>query len=403
MTLASRTTIVRSRYSTSTLLALMTAATMLLGACSGSGSGNTLASAGDGGSGDPSPSADAGASFAGTLAGPEPSCPAIGAPANVTQDDLYGYPPYASYGCRLAYVKADTGALVLRDLRTGAENQIAPASEHPHRPTVSADVVAWESSNAQGSSELHVLYNDVTTVLSAAFGAQAGHPFDHAGEPRAANGVVVFTAWSAQADTSDTDVLLYGAVDKRLVVVAGGPAQQRFADISENKIAVTDFIEDPDGTFNENDTDLADIGILDRALGTYALRKNPGKDAFPVLVSDDALGYLHWGDHRPEPKFQAFAVMGASIPMPASADKLLQDVETNVFVRPSGRYGELFWVTQNLTDGMYALNHAPTSGATPPAAVTNLGGALGAPAASKAFTLVAVQSGTLQSLRAVSR
>ncbi len=374
--------------------------------------GAPLACGGHTSNGDGSGTGDAGASgdgaagpgaFVSTNPGPEPSCLTIGAPANVSQDDLYGYPPYAAYGCRLVYVRADTGALVLRDLATGVEKEIAPSSEHPERPTVSADVVAWQGNGASGSPEVHVLYNDKTVALSSAFGTTKGHAFDHAGEPRTANGVVVFTAWTAVADTSDTDVLLYRAADDALVVVAGGPAQQRFADVSEGKIAVTDFIEDPDGTFNENDADLADIGILDRASGIYALRKSPGKDAFPVLVSDDALGFLHWGDHRPEPKFQAFAVMGAALALPPSSDKLLSDVSTNIFIRPSGRYGELFWVTQSMTDGTYALNHSKTDGSQAPAAVSNLGGALGAPASAKAFTLVAVQTGTLQSLHAVPR
>ncbi len=360
----------------------------------GAGSGDDAGTGADGAAG--------AFAFVGTSPGPEPTCASIGAPANVSQDDLYGYPPYAAYGCRLAYVRADTGALVLRDLATGVEKEIAPSSEHPERPTVSFDLVAWQANGASGSPEVHVLYNDKVTALSPALGAMKGHGFDHAGEPRASNGVVVFTAWSAAADTSDTDVLLYRATDDGLVVVAGGPAQQRFADISDGKIAVTDFIEDPDGTFNENDADLADIGILDRASGVYTLRKSPGKDAFPVLVSDDALGFLHWGDHRPEPKFQAFAVMGAVLGLPPSSDKLLSDVMTNIFIRPSGRYGELFWVTQSMTDGTYALNHAKTDGSQA-AAVSNLGGALGAPAAAKAFTLVAVQTGSLQSLHAVAR
>jgi hypothetical protein len=329
---------------------------------------------------------------------------------NVSQADLYGYPPYAAYGCRLAYVAADSGALVLRDLTNGSEKQIAPAAEHPQRPSVSADVVAWESTGPSGSPEVHVLYNNKTTILSSGFGSQKGRPFDHSGEPRAWSGVVVLTAWSAAADTSDTDVLMYRATDDALVVVAGGPAQQRFADVSEGKIAVTDFIEDPDGTFNENDADLADIGILDRATGVYTLRKSPGKDAFPVLVSDDALGFLHWGDHRPEPKFQAFAIMGAAIDGAAltntAADKLLADVTTLSFIRPSGRYGELFWVTSSMTDGTYSLTHAKTDGSEQPVVVSNLattGQSLGAPASSKAFTLVALQSASALSLRAVPR
>lgn len=378
--------------------------------CGGSSGKDGVATSGDDGGASDAGAPGAAGPFTGTSVGPEPTCASIGAPANVTQDDLYGYPPYAAYGCRLAYVKADTGALVLRDLTNGSEREIAPSSEHPQRPSVSADVVAWESTGAGGAAEVHVLYSnagtDRITVLSSSFGSAKGHPFDHAGEARAWSGVVAFTAWSAAADTSDTDVLLYRASSDTLAVVAGGPAQQRFADVSEGKIAVTDFIEDPDGTFNDNGADLADIGVLDRATGVYSLRKSPGKDAFPVLVSDDALGYLHWGDHRPEPKFQAFSVMGAVIAAPPSQDKLLMDVTTLTFIRPSGRYGELFWVTSSMTNGAYALNHAKTDGSEPATAITDLaasGQSLGAPSAAKAFTLVAVQAGNVQSLHAVPR
>jgi hypothetical protein len=329
---------------------------------------------------------------------PEPTCTTLGAPVAVAMDDLYGYPPYAAYGCRLAYVSSASGALVLRDLTTGGEQTIALASEKPRRPTIALDVVAWEATDAAtGKSQVRAYYNGSATTIDGSF--------DHAGEPRAADGVIAFTAWSAAADTSDTDVLLYVAADGHSETVAGGFGQQRFCDVSATRVAITDFSEDPDGTFNDDGNDLADIGFFDRTLKTYGVRKNPGKDAFPSIVSDDAFGYLHWGDHRPEPKFQAFTIAGGLIAGPAAADKSIADVTTEIFVHPSGRYGEINWVVASTTDGTFTLNRAPVDGSSAASVVPGLDGTIGAPISAKGFTAVAtIASGaSTASLRAFAR
>jgi hypothetical protein len=317
---------------------------------------------------------------------------------NVTVDDVYGYPPYAAYGCKLAYVSSATGELLLRDLTTGEEKPIAPSSQKPRRPTIALDVVAWEATDAaSGKTQVHAYYNGSASTVAGSF--------DHAGEPRAADGVVAFTAWSSSLDTSDTDVLLWFASDGHIETAAGGPGQQRFSDVSHTRVAVTDFSEDPDGTFNNDGNDLADIGFYDRATKAYVVRKNPGKDAFPSLVSDDAFGYLTWGLHRPEPKFEAFTIAGGLIAGPATADTKIADVTTLLFVHPSGRYGEIDWVTESTTDGHFTLSRAPVDGSSPASVVPGLDGAIGAPVSAKGFTAVAtIANGAANGqLRAIAR
>ena len=63
----------------------------------------------------------------------------------------------------------------------------------------------------------------------------------------------------------DTDVQLYVPTTGVTTTIAGGPGQQRFADVDDDWIAVTDFSEDPDGRFDANETDLADV-VLDPAV-----------------------------------------------------------------------------------------------------------------------------------------
>jgi hypothetical protein len=233
-------------------------------------------------------------------------------------------------------------------------------------------------------------------------------PFDHAGEPRAAADVVVFTAFLASDDAGDTDVYLFHADTGALDLVAGGPAQQRFADVSDALVAVTDFIEDPDGRFDQNDTDLADLDLYDRASHQLTRRTNPGKDAFPVLVGEGHLGYLHWGDVHPEPKFQAYGLRLASLAEPAAADVHLADVTSaNAFVLPSANGDWFEWVTQDLlatTTDRAVLWRASAAASTPTPARATSAFDLGAPAPMPSATLIAARmAGGALTLRAVAR
>ncbi len=322
------------------------------------------------------------------------TCSTIGADVSV-EDQTSIYPGYAIDGCRLAYVQRGTQRLVLRDLGTGTEQFLTDApptpADVPRRPTLGNDTVAWETGSP---SAVMVWKGGATTKVIG--------PFDHAGEPRAFGGSVVFTAWLSPDALGDTNVYVWDVAGASTTLVASGPGQQRFADVNDKFVAYTDFSEDPDGRFDGNDTDLADIVVHDRATKVSTTRKATGKQAFPVLVGDDALGYLHWGDVHPEPKFQAFGVRGARIGTPQSSDIAIADV-TNAtrFWLPSGRSGTLDWIAPD-ANGKESLWRAPVDGSSVKTSVLD-GSFAGAPQASSSMTIVALRSGAGASLRAVSR
>ena len=231
-----------------------------------------------------------------------------------------------------------------------------------------------------------------------------GGGFDHAGEPRAARGVVVFTAWKTPNPLGDTDVLAFDTVSLRTLLIAGGPAQQRFADVSDTHVALTDFIEDPDGAFNDNGTDLADIVVFDRATRSLSTRARPGKQAFPVLASQTHLGYLDWGLIHPEPKFSQFTLRAGLIAQGAAPDVTVFEIQNVSFQRilPAGRNGVLEWIHQ---PGTASLWRAPADLSSAPLQVAGLEGLeLYAPSAASALTVLAVRppNGPLV-LRGVSR
>jgi hypothetical protein len=276
----------------------------------------------------------------------DPVCSALGAPVAVAANDELGYPPYSMRACRLAYVDASSHDLVLRDLTTGAETTLDKAENKPRRPSVASDVVAWEATLPNAS-----FTNDVVRVAYAEHVATLDLPsgYSSAREPAVAKGVVVFSAFKGDpnaAFSADSDVFAYDLATKKLSPVATGPAQQRFAAVSDSMIAVTDFSEDPKGYFSGDGSDLADIGVYDRAAQAYTVRKHPGKDAFPAIVSGDVLAYLHWGDVHPEPKLEAYSVYSARIAGDPSTDVRIADVtKATRFLRPSASAGRIEWVT----------------------------------------------------------
>ena len=338
---------------------------------------------------------------AATLPSPPPAaeavCTSLGADVQVTDDGWSMYPPYAVRGCRLAYVQRATRRLVLRDLKTGAEEFVTdvPATSDavPRRPTLGRDFVAWEV-GAGNATAVRVFAGGSTTTVSGTF--------DHAGEPRAASNAVVFTGWNVADANGDTDVFMYMVGTGETVPVATGPAQQRFADANDTFVAFTDFAEDPDGRYDQNDTDLADIGIYDRTTKATTTRKNPGKDAFPVLASDDRFGYLHWGDVHPEPKFSAFGVRAGRVGTLAATDAALADVvNASRFVMPSGGSGSLEWIAPDTT-GTEQLWRAPVDG-TGAARSILTGTNFFAPQSSAGMTVVAVGGSGAPVLRSVAR
>lgn len=312
--------------------------------------------------------------------------PACTLPTNVdlevTSAGLSLYPSYAVHACTLAYVNR-AGALMLRDLAAGTEKEIEPASRRPEKPTVANKVVAWTAS-VDGVSRVRMLVEGEPTARTTEGGVATD-------EPRAFDGVVVFTVSKTAGTRGDMDVLAYDTATKTTSRVLDGPGQQRFASVNEKFFAVTDFSEDPDGVLDENETDLADIVLVERATGAVIRRKSPGKQAFPFFVSNDVLGYLSWGLVRPEPKLVAFDLHTGPLAEDVSRDKKIAFVEqhgTGEIVAPSGKDGILEWVTRK--EGVSTLYRSPADGATPPVATTGLEGlTLFAPSMTSGFTVLA--------------
>lgn len=290
-----------------------------------------------------------------------PGCGDIG-DARVTPSDWLGYPPYAMQGCRLAFVDGTSGDLVLRDLSLGSSQVLEPALSAPRRPTVASDVVAWETQDG-----VHVFYNGATATMPVPSG------YDHVGEPAAATSIVVVTAWRDVAADSDTDVLAYDPASGNFTPVIVAPKQQRFAAVSDTLVAVTDFTEDPIGSYTGSGNDLADIGVFTRASSTYAVRQRTGKDAFPVIITNDILGYLHWGDVHPEPKLEAYTLYTGTIGADPAGDVKIADV-TNAFAleRPSAKNGVIEWVvTLQASSTLWRANAMTASSPAAALTVTN--------------------------------
>lgn len=305
----------------------------------------------------------------------------------VSNDDLNGFPPYAVAACTLVYVST-TGELVARDLGSKNETLIAPSSEHPRRPTASAELIAWEA-DEQGRSVVRVRSGNTSTTVQGSFSA--------AGEPRASGGSVAFTAWLGPSKSDDTDVWLYEAKAASARMVIGGPGQQRFSDVSAKYVVASDFGEElaqnpADGRFDNNGRDLADIVVFDRSNGAVTTRRLPQKQAFPMLANDDALAYLAWTEIHPEPKFTQYELRGGPILANPAADRRIAEVSyttPGVFARPAVANATIEWIAN--PEGRTTLYRAPADGSGPPIAVNGLADLrLYAPAPSAAgFTILA--------------
>jgi hypothetical protein len=298
---------------------------------------------------------------------------------------------------------AKSGALALRDLATGAETTLETAAEAPRRPSVTAGgaLVAWEYGGT-GVSGVRVKNGASTITLTGAFA--------YAGEPRAGGTAVAFTASAGPLATSDTDVWLFDAATGKTALAVGGPAQQRFADVSARWLAVTDFTETPDGLYHADGTDLADVVVLDRMTGTLTRRAAPGKQAFPMLTSTDLVGYLDWSAIHPEPKLVEYQLKAGAIGAEPATDRVIADVRyvASDYARPAAFSGTLEWIAN--PDGQTVLWRAPADGSAAPAAVSGLDGlVLYAPAPSAGFTILAAAAAAASApdfsprLRAVPR
>ncbi|MGK3982561.1 hypothetical protein WME99_05960 [Sorangium sp. So ce136] len=311
-------------------------------------------------------------------------------------------PLYAIDGCWLVYVAAPeagavSGDLRLRDLGTGEESLLAPAAEEPRRPALAGDVVVWEATERG------------TRVVRARWGGEIGTilgPFDHAGEPRVAGDAVVLTGWLTADEAGDTDIFLYEPGQAEAVRIASGPGQQRFPDISATHVAFADFSEDPDGRFDEDARDLADIVVHDRRTRRVTSRSREGKQAFPMLGAGEKIAYLEWALFHPEPKLEQFDLRIGDIAAPASGDALAASIEqaSAPYVLPAVR-GELLEWVERPVEGEASLRRRPADLSAPSAEVPGLAGLeLFGPSASATITVVAARSpGGALELRGIER
>jgi hypothetical protein len=235
----------------------------------------------------------------------------------------------------------------------------------------------------------------VRVRVSGAISTPTG-TFDHAGEPRATTDAVVFTGWLGPLSTSDSDVFLYETGPKKLTLAAGGPSQQRFADVSPTHIAVSDFSEDPGGVYLGDGTTLANVIVIDRAtkaqtiVGAKGSNGLPSKQAFPMLGSSGSLAYLEWLEVHPVPKLQQYLIQ--TLPMTAltGAPTKIADVQSEQSVRPTARAGFVEWVER--WGGANTLWHGAIDGSSAPTQVP-LGTAavVHAPSATSAMTVLAIR------------
>ncbi|MBS2014165.1 MAG: hypothetical protein JST00_14845 [Deltaproteobacteria bacterium] len=335
---------------------------------------------------------------------PAASCAAGFDDVVVASEDLNGYPPYAVEGCSLVYVSG-SGDLVLRDLAVrgaGGEQVLASAQERPRRPAISRALVAFEA-EVRGARVVRIVPRE---PRGAAYTIEG--PFAMAGEPRVRGDAVVFTAWQATVERSDSDVWLHVAGTRETNLAIGGRGQQRFADVSEGVVVATDFSEDADGFYDGSGADLADITVLDRKTSRTTKRAAPGKQAFPMLGDGDLLAYLSWSTVHPEPKLVAYDLLVGSIFGPATADRKIASVTfmSSEYARPAVHGKMLEWVAN--PDGRTALHRAPLDGSAEPQRVNGLDGLqLFAPAPADGFTVLATSArgavGGAPKLRSIGR
>jgi hypothetical protein len=300
--------------------------------------------------------------------------------------DPLGYPPFAVDGCTLVYVTRD-GELRARDLATATEKVLDPAASQPRRPTASGGTIAWQA--VDGS-------RTVVRVLDEGAPITVSGPFENASEPRASADAIVFTGSIGE----DLDVFLFTRATRETKLVAGGPGEQRFPDVSSTHVAVSDFSEDPSGKFSETSGTSADIVVIDRATGAKTTRQSPGKQAFPMLGAGGVLGYLDWGFVQPEPKLSAYVVKIGQVLGPVSADVNVRENGTvqapRPYVRPSMRGGFIEWTEER---GLYRRK---IDLSTPVSTVLD-GVDVLAPVAGDAMTIIATRQNDSFVLRGLGR
>lgn len=337
------------------------------GSSGAAGQGGASASAGRAGSGTAGVSAggssvagQAGAAGAGGAAVPDDATCLAAAEGIVLRDaqSPTGAPGFAFAGCRLAYLATD-GSLRDRDLQTGAEIVLAPATAAPAGPARAGALVAWDAVTPEGR-RVHVRRADGSVVVVPSTGQSAA-------EPHVFGEDVVFTTFVTSVD-GDSDVAIWEGATGTVRVLADGPAQQRFPAISRRFVAYADFREAGEqGAFSPYRASLADVVVIDRASGEKTVRALPGKQAFPMLDPElDLLGYLDWDEIRPEPKLGApYGIRVGSVATP-SLDREIRAPDDGTSVeelRPSLRGGTFAWLERH-DGGLRVLSRSAEEGAT---------------------------------------
>ena len=308
-------------------------------------------------------------------------CLTHAAGVSVAETDLDGYPPYALDGCSMAYVSS-TGELLLRDLKTGGEQQIAAASESPRRPSLAGAVLAWEADVA-GKSVIRVRSGGAVETVAGGF--------DHAREPKATSDAVVLTGFSGPANTSDSDVFLYDIAGKSIAKLSTLKGQQRFADVSATHVAWSDFSEDPSGIYSGDGTSLADVVLYERSSKKAQTIKLSGKQAFPMLAVTGRVGFLDWLAVHPVPKLQDYRILSLPLGDLTAKPAQVASVQSEAAVRPSANDNRVEWVVR--WGGQSTLHRAPLDGSAAPTIVP-LGGVaeVHAPAGTSTLSVVATRA-----------
>jgi hypothetical protein len=310
--------------------------------------------------------------------------------------DPLGYPPYAIDGCTLVYVAPGTapntaGDLVLQDLSTHTRTVLEPAATSPRRQSISGDMIAWETTNGIAARKTGVTYR------------LSGFAYP-AGEPRAAVDAVVFTAFLQPRGDSDVYVWIPGTQSVP-AAIATGPGEQRFADISDTFVAVTDFSEDPTGAFDPNQLSLADIVVFDRATHARTVRHLPGKQAFPMIGRGGRIGYLDWDVIHPEPKLSQWTLRVGDALGDVGSDVNVKGTGTVMtaapYVRPSVRGAYLEWVDEST--GTSTLYRRPLDLSAPSTTTTIAGAELLGPVVGESVTAIAAQTSNGIALHGVAR
>jgi hypothetical protein len=272
-----------------------------------------------------------------------------------------------------------SGALRLRSLVDGTDVVVADESETPRRPTLRGDILAWEATLA-GKSVVRIKVGAKPVITMKGV-------FQHAGEPRAGEAGVAFTAWMTTDELGDTDVYLYDRATGATVPIATGPAQQRWADVSATHVAYSDFVEDPDGTFGNDSKDVCDIGLVELATMKKTTYAKPGKQAYPMLGSSGYAVFLEWPADHPEPKNVFYSLRSWGFAGATQPDVELSQVIHNdsFYARPATRDGVVTWVASAPQDTLFRVAVEGGSPAVIPMAST----VLRSPAMTSSFVAIA--------------